>query len=113
LPYLSFCVLSEPPPPHLALHSFPTRRSSDLQVDALTQIENVLEAPAFRAGAHDLVGAAPATALDGGQAEDDLAGLHGEDRLRPEDRKSTRLNSSHGSISYAVFCLKTRTRSHE
>src|SRR5271169_252652 len=23
-----------------------------------------------------------------------------------EDRKSTRLNSSHGSISYAVFCLK-------
>src|SRR5207245_682968 len=26
------------------------------------------------------------------------------------DRKSTRLNSSHGSISYAVFCLKTTTR---
>src|SRR5579864_6706267 len=25
---------------------------------------------------------------------------------RPEDRKSTRLNSSHMSISYAVFCLK-------
>src|SRR5438128_5851712 len=24
----------------------------------------------------------------------------------PQDRKSTRLNSSHGSISYAVFCLK-------
>src|SRR5207245_9227202 len=24
-----------------------------------------------------------------------------------KDRKSTRLNSSHGSISYAVFCLKT------
>src|SRR3989304_8878190 len=24
----------------------------------------------------------------------------------PEDRKSTRLNSSHGYISYAVFCLK-------
>src|SRR3989337_3795765 len=24
---------------------------------------------------------------------------------RPPDRKSTRLNSSHGSISYAVFCL--------
>src|SRR5207245_9718355 len=28
-------------------------------------------------------------------------------RLRP-DRKSTRLNSSHGSISYAVFCLKKK-----
>src|SRR5207245_11776798 len=26
------------------------------------------------------------------------------------DRKSTRLNSSHGSISYAVFCLKKKTR---
>src|SRR5207245_9339041 len=25
------------------------------------------------------------------------------------DRKSTRLNSSHGSISYAVFCLKKKT----
>src|SRR5207245_5363962 len=24
----------------------------------------------------------------------------------PQDRKSTRLNSSHGSTSYAVFCLK-------
>src|SRR5438477_6877887 len=28
------------------------------------------------------------------------------------DRKSTRLNSSHMSISYAVFCLKKNTRSH-
>src|SRR5205809_1927275 len=27
------------------------------------------------------------------------------------DRKSTRLNSSHGYISYAVFCLKKKTRS--
>src|SRR5207245_11641750 len=26
------------------------------------------------------------------------------------DRKSTRLNSSHGSISYAVFCLKKKTK---
>src|SRR6266704_4728352 len=29
-------------------------------------------------------------------------------RLRPRDRKSTRLNSSHVSISYAVFCLKKK-----
>src|SRR5207245_8040887 len=28
--------------------------------------------------------------------------------LRSPDRKSTRLNSSHGSISYAVFCLKKK-----
>src|SRR5258708_18987187 len=27
---------------------------------------------------------------------------------RPEDRKSTRLNSSHQIISYAVFCLKKK-----
>src|SRR3712207_9000717 len=31
-----------------------------------------------------------------------------EDRLA-EDRKSTRLNSSHANISYAVFCLKKKT----
>src|SRR5438128_7298754 len=30
-------------------------------------------------------------------------------RRGPQDRKSTRLNSSHGSISYAVFCLKKKT----
>src|SRR2546430_6099982 len=29
-------------------------------------------------------------------------------RTRPRDRKSTRLNSSHSQISYAVFCLKTK-----
>src|SRR2546429_7396671 len=28
------------------------------------------------------------------------------------DRKSTRLNSSHGYISYAVFCLKKKKRNH-
>src|SRR6266542_5130851 len=30
--------------------------------------------------------------------------------LRATDRKSTRLNSSHGSTSYAVFCLKKKTK---
>src|SRR5689334_24383698 len=29
-----------------------------------------------------------------------------------KDRKSTRLNSSHSSISYAVFCLKKKKKSH-
>src|SRR5687768_17661980 len=29
---------------------------------------------------------------------------------RPQDRKSTRLNSSHGYISYAVFCLKKKKK---
>src|SRR3970282_2705886 len=30
-----------------------------------------------------------------------------------EDRKSTRLNSSHITISYAVFCLKKKKRTHQ
>src|SRR2546429_6495514 len=34
------------------------------------------------------------------------AGVHG---IGLGDRKSTRLNSSHGYISYAVFCLKKKT----
>src|SRR5438034_7366457 len=32
----------------------------------------------------------------------------GYGRSRPRDRKSTRLNSSHTVISYAVFCLKKK-----
>src|SRR5438477_8000985 len=34
----------------------------------------------------------------------------GEAQLEDEDRKSTRLNSSHMSISYAVFCLKKKKK---
>src|SRR3989449_5923414 len=30
--------------------------------------------------------------------------------IRHQDRKSTRLNSSHGYISYAVFCLKKKKK---
>src|SRR2546429_5308472 len=32
--------------------------------------------------------------------------------VRQQDRKSTRLNSSHGYISYAVFCLKKKKQPH-
>src|SRR2546427_7234522 len=32
---------------------------------------------------------------------------------RPPDRKSTRLNSTHSQISYAVFCLKKKKKQHE
>src|SRR5947207_12534980 len=44
-----------------------------------------------------------------------VAGIHAQRRpalLRPrqEDRKSTRLNSSHTVISYAVFCLKKKRK---
>src|SRR2546422_4234821 len=46
----------------------------------------------------------------------DVEGEHGQhdrhpgERRDPGDRKSTRLNSSHGYISYAVFCLKKKKR---
>src|SRR2546430_9302326 len=38
-----------------------------------------------------------------------------ESRTAPSnrDRKSTRLNSSHSQISYAVFCLKKKKKKHE
>src|SRR5699024_12692466 len=69
-----------------ALHSFPTRRSSDLGV--LPEYPHILQ-PAR-------------SASDVAEPCQDNAG-------RPPDRKSTRLNSSHVSISYAVFCLKKKT----
>src|SRR3712207_7017812 len=37
------------------------------------------------------------------------AGARAAAKRRGEDRKSTRLNSSHANISYAVFCLKKKT----
>src|SRR2546430_11661044 len=40
--------------------------------------------------------------------DDVVAELERLDLLAPEDRKSTRLNSSHSQISYAVFCLKKK-----
>src|SRR2546422_3703283 len=40
---------------------------------------------------------------------DSRRGARGEVRRAP-DRKSTRLNSSHGYISYAVFCLKKKKK---
>src|SRR5438552_10329206 len=43
----------------------------------------------------------------------DVWGRNGqEDRDLPRDRKSTRLNSSHQIISYAVFCLKKKKKKH-
>src|SRR2546429_7077555 len=36
-----------------------------------------------------------------------------EEKLWERDRKSTRLNSSHGYISYAVFCLKKKKKKNE
>src|SRR5258707_10969263 len=52
----------------------------------------------FRSPEHDVV--------DRGKTEEaDEGGIDGDVRA---DRKSTRLNSSHANISYAVFCLKKK-----
>src|SRR3712207_7283832 len=52
---------------------------------------------------------ARAVALADVQAEP-LAHLSDPDCPRLQDRKSTRLNSSHANISYAVFCLKKKKK---
>src|SRR5688572_31377230 len=44
----------------------------------------------------------------GGDALVVKAGVNSARELRGKDRKSTRLNSSHSQISYAVFCLKKK-----
>src|SRR3712207_7639168 len=55
-----------------------------------------------------VVGAGLATTLSGAFMLGALSLLIGRDRRL--DRKSTRLNSSHANISYAVFCLKKKKR---
>src|SRR2546429_2995730 len=42
-----------------------------------------------------------------------MATLDDVARMAAEDRKSTRLNSSHGYISYAVFCLKKKKNTRQ
>src|SRR5207247_4848696 len=56
----------------------------------------------------DLVRAAVSEFVADGGTEIMVTG--GEPFLHPEDRKSTRLNSSHEWISYAVFCLKKKKK---
>src|SRR5438309_3419972 len=45
--------------------------------------------------------------------DEQQAVVGGAEVVDRQDRKSTRLNSSHSSISYAVFCLKKKTRGGE
>src|SRR5207244_13261323 len=89
-------------------HSVPTRRSSDLQSSGSVR--------RYRLRSNDTGGGRL-----GSQSSDELP--DGEPRahkriedqgsvggiIEVPDRKSTRLNSSHQIISYAVFCLKQKT----
>src|SRR5258708_36881506 len=56
----------------------------------------------------DLVVAEPSRHRDGGVVVGEGPALRVEPGLHRQDRKSTRLNSSHQIISYAVFCLKKK-----
>src|SRR5207245_10976255 len=102
------CPVPHPPTPP----PVPTRRSSDLQPRARSLL-------GARAGPRDQQhgGRRPENLHRGVVArsrDDEIGGLDVAERVRDgnsnlQDRKSTRLNSSHGSISYAVFCLKKKT----
>src|SRR5687768_18048135 len=81
---------------HRDLHSFPTRRSSDLPF-------------AWRSHGGDGT-PCPVTAQRAARRAS-ICVHRGSSARRAApagDRKSTRLNSSHGYISYAVFCLKKK-----
>src|SRR5690606_41823781 len=92
--------------PNRALHSFPTRRSSDLPSELVKFLL--------------LCNAARSCTLSSllrlllqlrFERRDVLDAEHRCNLLQREDRKSTRLNSSHVKNSYAVFCLKKKTNS--
>src|SRR5688500_20350878 len=88
-PFSSYAIFSSGADHHRDPHPFPTRRSSDL------------------AGHH---GQAAGHELEEGVRESldarrQHADVHRGTLEHPPDRKSTRLNSSHLVISYAVFCL--------
>src|SRR5690349_22834995 len=72
-------------PPRSTL--FPSRRSSDLD---LAGLENELDGLVIVTETQAVVG------------------VDTDEIIELEDRKSTRLNSSHVEISYAVFCLKKK-----
>src|SRR5690606_42117762 len=108
LRYLISNVLSQLYLLHLSLYSFPTRRSSDLvdvegalvRLNEQGQIEFRLRNVRLTDAQGSPVVVAPLAALE--LSRDALWSA----RL---DRKSTRLNSSHVKISYAVFCLKKKS----
>src|SRR5687768_18295148 len=93
------------PPPRSTL--FPTRRSSDLALgETFDDLGMVVEGVEHIGGGLDRVVVAKVV---------DIQPIKKADRIRKVlvdigDRKSTRLNSSHGYISYAVFCLKKKKK---
>src|SRR5207245_10509867 len=96
----------------LHLHPFPTRRSSDLPGEARPWRLESYACLFGRASGfyhretdpwpHQRIQLTRPITARGGERDRSCTVADPQ----PVDRKSTRLNSSHGSISYAVFCLK-------
>src|SRR5699024_11925768 len=105
-----FCFFRSLSPHLYYLYSFPTRRSSDL--DLIIRMKSDDYSDVMTELMDKLVGSI------GGRLrlrrQNDTTYLDYLDTLEETsdqeiiDRKSTRLNSSHVSISYAVFCLKKK-----
>src|SRR5207302_9511980 len=97
--------LSPPSSDRRDLPSFPTRRSSDLRERILRRLRYDVERSCLESTAPQL-----ALISQGGMSN----GLPWMQACRArderEDRKSTRLNSSHVKMSYAVLCLKKKTK---
>src|SRR5207245_10984814 len=104
------CASPPPPPPPSTPSPYPTLFRSDEVLDALVPWqERHLSRGRIVPRDHlhvttAFLGSTPATEVEGIAAAVGGADAFGPIRFR--DRKSTRLNSSHGSISSAVFCLK-------
>src|SRR5690625_7045556 len=79
--------------------SFPTRLSSDLKNHHDLLIGKYCMQHAVRIDEGDPISIDPAQNRWNNRAQNEGLDLH-------KDRKSTRLNSSHVAISYAVICLK-------
>src|SRR5690606_42019958 len=95
-----------------SLPSLPTRRSSDLEVGCGSGLLSLLAArKGARVTAFDIDERAVTCARENFQQNLPHAAavvLRSDlfSEIEKQDRKSTRLNSSHVKISYAVFCLK-------
>src|SRR5204862_781588 len=94
------------------LHSFPTRRSSDLRFtpmndDVRREVQKAKGFDPIELFQHGTPDAAHLRTFLDFRAELSRKSRNVR-RCAASDRKSTRLNSSHVEISYAVFCLKKK-----
>src|SRR5699024_12842295 len=99
--------------PPRALASLATRRSSDRVTDLAPRVQHVCAIADLERASVEVDGllVAPGPAVLSGPVDPGAGGqVESAQQIDPAqlkvDRKSTRLNSSHVSISYAVFCWK-------